>query len=149
MKYSLQKEKLTLNSHKKFTIREMPDGDRSRERMEALGAKNLSNIELIAILLRTGNNDMSAVDMAKTLLIKFGGLRSLHDASLQTLSTVDGIGIAKASQLHAAFEIGKRLAATSVDERPVIDSPSAVAAIMVEDLRYLKKEVFRVLSLDN
>jgi len=149
LKYSLKKEKLDLQGNRKYTIREMPASERPRERMEKVGAKNLSDTELIAILLRTGNHDMTALDMAKALLVKFNGLRGLHDASVQALSTVSGVGLAKASQIMAAFEIGKRLAIISKDtNRVVFDDPETVASLMMEELKYMQQEVLRVISLD-
>jgi len=145
----VKKEKLELQVNRKYTIREMPASERPRERMEKVGAKNLSDTELIAILLRTGNHDLTALDMAKALLMKFNGLRGLHDASVQALSAVNGIGIAKASQIIVAFEIGKRLAITSKGaNRVVFDNPETIASLMMEELKYMQQEILRVVSLD-
>lgn len=90
-------------------MRDVPEEERPRERMIQLGAEHLSNAELIALLLRTGSQGESVIALAQRLLTGMKGLRNLHEASLQELIKIQGIGEAKAIQILAGIEIGKRL----------------------------------------
>lgn len=128
-------------------IRDLPQDERPREKLERLGAKALGVPELLAILLRVGNARMSALQMGQQLMSRFG-LRGLEAASVQELSAVKGIGLAKACQLKAAFELGVRLAQTRKASLPTIAAPQDAADLLMEDMRYLKEEHFRVLVLD-
>ena len=130
------------------TIREMPQDERPRERLARYGAENLNVAELLAILLRVGNSRMSALQLAHHCTSKFGGLRKLAAATVQELGSINGIGLAKACQLKAAFELGKRLATSADIARPLISSPQVAANLLMEDMRYLAQEYFRVLLLD-
>lgn len=129
-------------------IRDIPRDERPRERLERYGAGSLAAHELLAILLRVGNARVSALQLAQQLVSHFGGLHRLAAASVQELSQVNGIGLAKASQLHAAFELGKRLAASSGAPRPTISSPLDAANLVMEEMRYFPQEHYRVLLLD-
>lgn len=131
-----------------LTLREVPEEERPRERMLAYGAGALSNAELVAILLRTGTRRESAVTLAQRLLKSSGGLRGLANRSLDELCELRGIGPAKALQILAALELGKRLASTGMEAAPVIRSPRDVAALMTEELRYLQQEHFVILFLN-
>jgi DNA repair protein RadC len=95
-------------------IRDMPKGERPRERLRRMGAKAMSNAELMAITLRTGVGGESVLRLAERLLAHFGGLPGLARASLSELRTVKGIGPAKAVQIKAALELGRRLLAAVV-----------------------------------
>lgn len=129
-------------------IRDLPQEERPRERLERLGSSALDIPSLIAILLRTGNARTSAIQLAHLLFARFGSLKALAGASIEELSAVSGVGLAKACQLKAAFELGKRLA-TSVDApRPVISSPQDAANLLMEEMRHLREEHFRALLLD-
>ncbi len=129
-------------------IRDLPRDERPRERLERYGPNALSIPELLAILLRVGNPRVSALQLAQQLMSRFGSLRNLAAASVQELSQVSGIGLAKGCQLLAAFELGKRLATSSDAPKPIIASPLDAANLVMEDMRYLAKEHFRVLFLD-
>jgi DNA repair protein RadC len=128
-------------------IRDMPQDSRPRERLEQWGAELLADYELLAIMVRTGTRSISAVQLAQLLLQRFGGLRQLDAASIEELSEVNGIGLAKACQLKAAFTLGKRLS-TAGDSRPTVTSPESVANLVMEDLRYQKKEHYGLLFLN-
>lgn len=91
------------------SIKNWPEEERPRERLFSLGACGLSTAELLAIVLRSGGRDMSALDLARELLIRFGSLKALDDAAWAELAGVRGMGAAKTAQLKASFEIGKRL----------------------------------------
>lgn len=137
-----------MESAHSLTLREVPEEERPRERMLAYGAGALSNAELLAILLRTGARRESAVTLSQRLLQTAGGLRGLMDCSLEQLCELRGIGPAKALQIQAALELGKRLARTEMEAAPVIRSPRDVASFMMEELRYLQQEHFVVLFLN-
>ncbi|GIP39196.1 UPF0758 protein YsxA [Paenibacillus sp. J31TS4] len=130
------------------TLREMPLEERPRERMQQAGAQALSNAELLAILLRTGTYQESAVLLAQRLLKEAGSLRGLVEMSHEELTRIKGIGAAKALQLKAGIELGRRLAASSPEMRSVIRSPHDVFALLGEELRYLQKEHFVCLFLN-
>ena len=129
-------------------LRDLPEGERPRERLRSRGASALSNAELLAILMRTGNSSESVLDMAARLLARFGGLDLLARASHADLCEVHGFGEAKAAQVLAAAELGKRLAMARGEERYAIHSPEDVAALLTPEMAALDKEHLRVLTLD-
>ncbi len=129
-------------------IRDLPQEERPRERLERLGAASLSVPDLIAILLRTGNARTSAIQLAQHLFARFGNLKNLAAATVQELSEINGIGLAKACQLKAAFELGRRLAAATDAPRPVITNPRDAAALVMEEMRLFREEHFRALLLN-
>jgi len=129
-------------------LREVPEEERPRERMLSFGASAMSNAELLAILLRTGTPNESAVTLSQRLLQEAGGLRGLTDRSVEQLCSLRGIGPAKALQIHAALELGRRLSRADAGKQPVIRSPRDVSALVMEDLRHLKQEHFVVLFLN-
>ncbi len=112
------------------------------------GAEALSHAELLAILLRTGTKRESAVLLASRILKECGSLRGLVDMSVGELTAIRGIGPAKAVQLRAGIELGRRLARSAGSEAPVIRKPEDAADLLMEELRYLKKEHFVCLFLN-
>ncbi|MFE5320154.1 DNA repair protein RadC [Paenibacillus sp. NPDC056579] len=131
-----------------LTLRDVPNEERPRERMMQYGAQALNNAELLAILLRTGTVQESAVRLAERLLSQSGGLRSLVDMSLQQLTEIKGIGAAKALQIQAGIELGRRLARSGTKETVTVRSPEDVSSLLMEDMRYLQKEHFVCLFLN-
>jgi DNA repair protein RadC len=129
-------------------IRDLPAEERPRERLAKYGPEALATAELLAILLRTGTPKQSALGLANRLLSNFGSLRGIATAAIEQLATIPGLGLAKAAQLKAAFELGKRLAVSTEDARPVIKSPEDAANLVMEDLRYRDKEHFKAILLD-
>ncbi|MBL8045808.1 MAG: hypothetical protein JNL09_04660, partial [Anaerolineales bacterium] len=115
-------------------LADLPTDDRPRERLASVGAGALSNAELLAILLRVGIEGENAVRLAERLLAEVGGLPGLHRASLSALQMVKGIGHAKAAQLLAAVELGRRIAISVPDERPLIKSPADAANLVLYEL---------------
>lgn len=130
------------------TIKGMPSELRPRERLLKEGPGALSDIELLAIMLRTGTSDMSAIDLATLLLSKYENLRNLLQVSVEELSSIKGIGLAKAAQIRAALELGRRVAVAVAGERKSIRSPEDAAALVMEDMRYLDREHFVALLLN-
>ncbi|WP_226667204.1 RadC family protein [Metabacillus litoralis] len=131
-----------------FKIRDFPEDERPRERLLKEGADKLSNQELLAILLRTGTKKDSALDLSQQLLKHFEGLRMLKDASVEEITTISGIGNAKAVQILAALELGRRMNRLTYDERYVIRSPQDGADYVMEDMRFLSQEHFVCLYLN-
>ena len=129
-------------------MKDVPSEDRPRERLMKIGAEALSHAELLAILLRTGTKRESAVLLASRILKECGSLRGLVDMSVEELTSIRGIGPAKAVQLRAGIELGRRLARSAGGEAPFIRKPSDAADLMMEELRYLKKEHFVCLFLN-
>jgi len=129
-------------------IRDLPLEERPREKLKTLGAVALSNAELLAILIRTGNRSESAVQIATRILARGGGLRSLPDLSLEDLQENKGIGPDKAVTIKAALELGCRLATAPREVGDSITSPRQAADLFMEELRYKKKEYFKILLLN-
>lgn len=129
-------------------IKDLGPGDRPRERLAIQGAQSLSNAELLAVLLRTGVPGLNAVQLAQELLTRFQGLSGMHAAGYAELVKVRGVGPAKAAQLKAAIELGRRLAAATPDERPTIQSPAQAAELLMYEMGALEQEHLRVLLLD-
>ncbi len=130
------------------TIRELPSEERPRERLQHHGPSAVSTAELLAIQLRIGTKERSALGLAELLLSEFGGLRGVANAGIEQLSRVKGIGPVKATEIAAAVELGKRLAVLTSDEKPVIRSPQDVANLLMPELRDAKKEHLKSLLLD-
>lgn len=130
------------------TLRQLPHNQRPRERMISYGADALSHAELLAILIRTGTKNQSAVELATNLLQQCGSLRDLVDMSVEELTTIKGIGQAKALQLLAGIELGKRVARSRLGDVVTVRSPYDAAMYVMEEMRYLKKEHFVCLFLN-
>jgi DNA repair protein RadC len=131
-----------------YRIRDLHEAERPRERLEQLGPQALANAELIAILLRVGVPGENAVQVAQRLLQQFGGLSGLHRAPFEELVAQHGIGEAKAAQLKAAIELGRRLTLEAPEERPTINSPADAAALVQYEMSALEQEHLRVFLMD-
>ncbi len=131
-----------------YRITDLDRGDRPRERLAALGAKALSNAELLAILIRTGIEGMNAVHVSQNLITSCGGLPGLHRMSFASLRSQRGIGPAKAAQIKAAIELGRRLAAAVPEEKFRIQSPEDAAGLLLYEMGALEREHLRVVLLD-
>ncbi len=131
-----------------YRIMDLAETDRPRERLAELGPQALSNPELLAILLRVGVRGENAVEMATRLLKDFGGLAGLHRASVVELERAHGIGAAKAAQILAAIELGRRLNSAAPEERPTIHSPKDAADLVLYEMSGLGQEHLWVLILD-
>jgi DNA repair protein RadC len=132
---------------RQLKIREMPRDERPREKLAAHGAGALTDPELIAILLGTGIPGENVVEVARNLLKEHSSLTGLSRCSVGELSKMRGIGPAKASQLAAAFGLGKRLASETLSDRK-LDSPELIYALLGPEMRQLRKESLRVVLLD-
>lgn len=130
-----------------MTLKDYPPETRPREKLLMFGSEALSDQELLAILLRTGTKEKSALKLAEDLLQK-GGLTLLTQISVEELSSNKGMGMAKAAQLKAAVEISKRLARQSSGARPVIRCPQDAAQLVMGEMSYLDREHFKVINLN-
>ena len=139
---------MTINLEPKMMIRDVHIADRPRERLIRQGADSLSNQELIAILLRTGTRKESVLVLANRVLSSFDKIQDLKNATIEEFMTVKGVGEAKAVQLLAAAEIGKRLYRKHSEGRYTIRSPEDAAAYLMTDMSSLSQENFVVLFLN-
>lgn len=131
-----------------YRIMDLHESDRPRERLASLGPQALTNAELLAILLRVGVKGENAVAVGQRLLNNFGALTGLHRAPFADLKKQHGLGEAKASQIKAAIELGRRLTLESPGERPAINSPADAAALVSYEMSALEQEHLRVILLD-
>lgn len=132
-----------------FTIKDWPEHDRPRERLIKYGADKLQDAELVAILLRVGGVEDTAIDLARKLLNRFGGFRGLDSRSVRELCEINGIGQAKAAQIKAAIEIGKRMVAEQVKRKEKIDSCEDVYKLVGHYMRDLPREEFKIILLNS
>ena len=129
-------------------IRDMPQGERPRERLRDYGPKLLSNTELIAILLRTGIQGENVLAMSNRLLTHFKGLDGLGRSTFAELCAERGLSEAKTCQLMAALELGRRFISLAPQDRAVINSPQDVANLLQAEMAALEQEHLRVLLLN-
>lgn len=133
-----------------LAIRELPPGERPRERLTRLGAPALSAVELLALVLGSGTGGRSSLQLAQEILAQSGGsLRRIAADPVTTLTAVPGVGPARAAVLHAALELGRRLAAERRDEGVPIRSPREVYHAFAPRLEDLHVEEFHVAILDS
>jgi DNA repair protein RadC len=131
-------------------ISKWPHPEKPREKLLKLGAENLSSAELLAILIASGTNRYSALDIGKELIRRFNTLESLSNASSNELEKVMGVGTARAVTLLAAFQLSRNMLREIAEEKPVFfQNPADVARIFIPQIGYLKQEVFVVAHLDS
>jgi len=135
----------------RMTIKDLPEEERPYETLEKYGASVLSNAELLAIIIKTGTRTETSVELSQRILKENAdgrGLAFLHDISLDELKAIKGIGRVKAIQLKAVIEIGKRIISFRNDNKVCIHTPSDVSRYIMEEMRYLKQEHFRIIMLN-
>lgn len=131
-------------------VRDLPVDERPRERLLAEGAASLSNTELLAVLLRTGVKNDSALRVAEKVLAlyKERGLAAITQMSAKELSSIKGVGMAKAATILAAVELGRRLALKAAEARTVVHGPADAASYVMPRFRFERREHFAVLLLN-
>lgn len=130
-------------------IKNWPKDERPREKLLKNGEHTLSNSELLAILLRTGIKGSSAVDLARKIISKFKTFRNMSHTDIFQWKEFKGLGQAKIAQIKAALEIGRRFGEEKIKEKKTkVTSSKDVASLLMNRMRDLKKEVFKVLLLD-
>lgn len=132
----------------KHLIKEIRIEDRPRERLEKHGANSLSNYELLAILLRTGYKDVSAIMLSQDLLLSISNLQDLSEISISELTKIKGIGKAKAVQIIAAIELGKRIN-TPFESKFRLNSPKTTYLYFKEEMQNLSQEHLICLYLNS
>jgi DNA repair protein RadC len=130
-------------------ITDWPKAERPREKLLSQGPSSLSDAELLAIFLRTGIKGVSAVDLARDLLSRFGGLRELLESTQPQFCQAPGLGDAKFAQLQAVLEMARRHLSATLERTDVMNSPEAVRQYLRAKLRHETQEVFACLFLDN
>ncbi|KPK65141.1 MAG: DNA repair protein RadC [Planctomycetes bacterium SM23_32] len=133
---------------RKPTIKDLPSTERPRERLLQLGPEGLSDVELLAIIIRSGSEEATALELAGRLLSRFRSFRRLADCTVGELTRVHGIGPAKAAQIKAALAIARRYAAQKMPPGTAITGSEQLFSYMREKLYGLKKEHFLALLLD-
>ena len=131
-----------------MAITDWPVSERPREKLLRIGAKNLSDTELLAIFLRTGTAGKSAVDLARNLLSEFGSLTSLFTADQSSLCNFPGIGIAKYTQLQAVLEMSRRTLGEKLEQGNAMNTPQLVREFLRLSLTNKLHEVFIAIFLD-
>jgi DNA repair protein RadC len=129
------------------TIKELPEDERPRERLEQCGAAALSSAELLAIILRVGSKDENVIRFAQRLLSSHG-LVGLHQLPFSELVAIKGLGQAKAAQLKAAFELGRRLMIAAPHERLTVKSPADAANLLMLEMGALEQEHLKAVILN-
>jgi DNA repair protein RadC len=135
-------------AHYHVRIKELPVSEQPRERLRDYGPNALSDAELLAILLRVGVSGINVVQLAQKLLIEHGGWVGLQRLSFEELTKIHGMGEAKAAQVKAALEIGRRLLLAQPEQRPQITSPADVANLLMIEMAHLEQEHLRVVLLN-
>ena len=133
-----------------ISLKNLPNSEKPYEKLEMFGEKTLSNSELLAIILKTGTKEQTAVGLAQTVLSLNSQthLRGLQEIPLKDLKQINGVGRVKAIQIRAVCEIAKRMA-MPLDLNIVIKTPQDVADLLTQELRYEKKEIVKLLILNN
>ncbi|HDS1678763.1 TPA: DNA repair protein RadC [Pseudomonas putida] len=131
-----------------MNIREWPAEERPREKLMQRGAASLTDAELLAVFLGSGVRGRNVVELARGLLVRFGGLRQLLEADREAFVGELGLGPVRYGQLQALLEIGRRHLATAIERESAMDSPAAVRRYLKSMLRHEVSEVFGCLFLD-
>jgi len=137
---------------KRHTLREWPERERPREKLLSQGATKLTDVELLAIILRTGirtkSHSRTAIDLAREALMTFdNSLEMLSSRDALELSRIAGIGKVKAITLAASFELGRRTQSVPNVDKPLLNNPEAVYKFIMRDFAGEKREIFRVIAL--
>jgi DNA repair protein RadC len=131
-----------------FTVRDLPKAERPRERLQKFGAHALSSQELLALVIGRGISRKSVMTIAQELMTTFGSARAIGEATLEELSRIKGIGIAKAAQIKACFELAKRQELERDLGDLQITDPQTVAKAVRARIRDKAKEHFKLILLN-
>jgi len=135
---------------KTYTLRDLPADERPRERLVKYGVESLSICELLSLIFGRGVKGESVVNISQKLISASGSLRQLSEASIEELKKIKGLGLAKACQLKACFEISRRLEnKENLNKNKVINSPKDIFSLLKEKVINFHKEYFMIVSLDN
>lgn len=131
-------------------IKQLPESERPYEKLEMYGEKMLSNSELLAIILKNGTKEKTSIELAKEILSmkNNNSLRCLQDITIEEYKNIKGIGKVKAIQLKAVCELAKRMSRPTNELKVQIKQAQDVANVMMDELRYEKREIVRLLILN-
>jgi DNA repair protein RadC len=132
-----------------FTVRDLPKAERPRERLIKFGPEALSAQELLALVIGRGIPKKSVMNIAQELLAKFGNIKSISQASIEALAEIKGVGLAKAAQIKATFELGRRQELEPEPKDYDIKNPQGVVKAIRSSIKDKAKEHFKLLLLDN
>ena len=130
------------------TVHDIPSDERPRERLQKHGAETLTTADLLAIILRTGTTRSNVIELSNQLLVKYGGLSGLMRADFHEICNEYGLGLAKAAQLKADLELGKRLGLQELDKKYQVRSADDAARFVRMELMYLDHEEMHIILLD-
>lgn len=128
-----------------MNIKEMPYEERPVEKLFMRGVDSLTNAELLAVLIGSGYKETSAIELSEKILSLRGGLSGLGDITVEELTEIPGIGPMKAASIVCALNLGRRVATSPKEKKLRLSSTSGLAEYFMEDMRYLKKEHFKIL----
>lgn len=131
-----------------FTIHDLPKSERPRERLQKHGAEALSSQELLALIIGRGVSKKSVMTIAQELLARFGNIKAISESSLEELSQIKGIGFAKATQIKACFELGKRQDLEPELKDFDIKDPQSVVKAIRASIKDKAKEHFKLILLN-
>jgi DNA repair protein RadC len=140
---------MTVTAPLSMPLKGLPPDTRPREKLLQRGPGALSDAELLALLLRTGIQGKNVVQLAQELVDRFGGIAGLLHSGPDALKAVKGLGPAKRAEILAVVELARRALAQEIQQRPLFDSPQAVAHYLQLQLGHKPHEVFAVLFLDS
>jgi len=132
-----------------MAIHDWPVSERPREKLLTKGPDSLSDAELLAIFLRTGCKGKTAIDLARDLLIEFGGLRQILESTQEAFCKAQGLGDAKYTQLQAVMEMARRHLSEYLTKEDNLNSPDQVREYLIRQLRHQSREIFAALFLDS
>ncbi len=140
---------MTVTAHLSMPLKGLPPDTRPREKLLQRGPAALSDAELLALLLRTGIQGKNVVQLAQELVDRFGGVAGLLHSGADALKTVKGLGPAKRAEIMAVVELARRALVQEIKQKPLFDSPQAVAHYLQLHLGHKPHEVFAVMFLDS
>lgn len=137
-----------------FTIKKLPETERPYEKLEQKGEKVLTNAELLAIIIKTGNREETSIQLAQKILmlnenINKNNLNFLRDITIEELVKIKGIGKVKAIQIKAVCELASRMNSIDNYKKIIIRKPQDVVEVIIQDMRFEKQEILKVIMLDN
>src|ERR1700722_15156016 len=132
---------MTLADQLIYSVLNLPTEDRPRERLQLLGAEAMSTAELIAVILGSGIKGNSVLQLSQELIVRFGNLKGLAEATVEELCEIKGLGRVKALQLKAAFSLGARLANQPVNCRYRVENPMHAYNLVKDELLPEKREI--------
>lgn len=136
-------------TYNRYSIQRLPEEERPRERLMRNGSEAMSTADLIAIILGSGTKGISVLQLAHEIVIRFGSLQKLSDATIPELCQIKGLGPAKAIQLKASFSLGIRASKQTIPPKYRIDHPVHAYQLVRDELEHENRELFVVILQDS